>query len=134
MVVSVVIFVLLMFTLIGGPMVLADWRRKRRETVIGRQIALTDALDERFGAIVAPAVMKPLFGPWEVRIAMPFLRSAVVARMLSVIDDVFADGEPMPSSPYRIIFTVAQNAHRSGSARGAHEPAERWAQTSVGAA
>ena len=134
MVVSLVTFGLMMFTLIGGPMVLSDWRRKRRETVIARQIALTDALDGRFGPIVAPVVMKPLFGPWEVRIAMPFLRSGVLARMLSVIDDVFADGEPMPSNPYRIIFTVAQNAHRSGAARGVHEPAERWAQTSVGAA
>src|SRR5512144_515687 len=94
MVVSLVTFGLLMFTLIGGPMVLADWRRKRRETVIARQIALTDALDGRFGPIVAPVVMKPPFGPWEVRMAMPFLRSGVLARMLAVIDDVFADGEP----------------------------------------
>lgn len=131
---SVAVFLLLVFLLIGGPMVAADWARKHREAVTARQIALTDALDGRLGAVVAPVVTKSLFGPWEVRIAMPFLRSTVLARILSVIDDVFAGGEAVPSSAYRIILTVAEDRRCAGSSRRVHGPAERWAQTPVGAA
>ncbi len=132
--ISAAVFLLLAFLLVGGPMLLADWVRKRREMVTARQIALTDALDAHLGAVVAPVVVKSLLGPWEVRIAMPFLRSAVLARMLSVIDDVFADGEAMPSSSYRIVLTVAEDARRIRSTRGVRGPAGRWAHTPVGAA
>lgn len=128
------VFTVLAFVMIGGPMFLVDWARERREAMTARQIALTDALDGRFGAIVAPVVTRPLFGPWEVRIAMPFLRSAVLAQMLSVIDDVFADGEAMPSSAYRITLTVASDSRGAASAHGVRAPAERLAHTSVGAA
>jgi len=127
MIASTGAFTVLVFMTIGGPMVLGDWIRKRREMVISRQIALTDALDGRFGAIVAPVVTRSLFGSWEVRIAMPFLRSAVLAQMLSVIDDVFADGEAMPSSAYRITLTVAQDAQRAGSKHGMGGPEEQLA-------
>ena len=131
---SVAAFLLMVFLLIGGPMVVADWARKHRDAVTARQIALTDALDGRFGAVVAPVVTKSLFGPWEVRIAMPFLRSTVLARMLSVIDDVFVEGDAVPSSAYRIILTVAEDPRRVGASRQVHGPAGRWAQTPVGAA
>ena len=127
MITSTGAFVVLVFVMIGGPVVLLDWARKRREMVIARQIALTDALDGRFGAIVAPVVTRPFFRSWEVRIAMPFLRSAVLAPMLSVIDDVFADGEARPSSAYRITLTVAEDSRRAGSKRGMGGPEEQWA-------
>lgn len=133
-VLSIAAFLLLVFLLVGGPMVVADWARRHREAVIARQIALTDALDGRLGAIVAPVVTKTFFGPWEVRIAMPFLRSAMLARMLSVVDDVFADGEAVPSSAFRIILTVAEDARRVVSSHPVHGPAERWAETPAGAA
>lgn len=132
-IISVAAFLLLAFLLVGGPMVLADWTRKRREMLTARQIALTDALDGQLGMLVAPVVAKSLFGPWEVRIAMPFLRSAVLTRMLSVIEDVFAEGEAMPSRAYRIVLTVADGA-RPAESRGVRGPAERWAHTPVGAA
>jgi hypothetical protein len=127
MITSTVAFVVLVFVMIGGPVVLLDWARKRRKMVIARQIALTDALDGRFGAIVAPVVARPLFGSWEVQIAMPFLRSAVLAQMLSVIDDVFADGEAMPPSAYRITLTVAEDSRRARSKHGMGGPEEQWA-------
>jgi len=128
MMVGSAVLVVLVFTLVGGPMVLADWARKRREAVIARQIELTDALDRRFGAIVAPVVERPLFGSWEVRIAVPFLRSAVLSQMLSVIDDVFADGETMPASTYRITLSVAQDSRHVASEHEAGGRDEHWAQ------
>ncbi len=131
---SVTGFLLLVFTIIGGPMILVDRTRNRQAAVIARQIALTDALDGRLGVIVAPTVTKSVFGSWEVRIAMPFLRSTVLARMLAVIDDVFADGEAVSPSAYRIILTVAQDARRAESVRGLSGRAEKLVQTPVGAA
>lgn len=97
-------FVLLGFVLLGGPMCLVDWSRKRREQAIERQIMLTDALDGQLGAIVAPVVKKPLLGPWEIRIAVPCLRSVVVAGILSVVDDVFSDVAGIGASAYRVVL------------------------------
>ena len=79
MVMGGVEFVLLGFVLVGGPVLLMDWLRGRRQTAIERQIALTDALDEQLGAIVAPMVTRRLFGPWEIQLVVPYLRSAVMA-------------------------------------------------------
>lgn len=134
-VISATLFVLLAFTLVGGPMVLTDWVRKRRQAVIARQIELTDALDGRLGAMVAPVVTKPLFRPWEVRIAVPLICSSVQARMISVIDDVFAGGEGVTPSAYRIILTVADGSRYAASEPGAGRPPdERWADTPMAAA
>lgn len=114
-------FLMVGFALIGGPMVLTDWVRKRREVVIARQIALTDALDGQFGAIVTPVVTRPLFSPWEVRIALPLHRSAILTRMLAAVNEAFSRVEgPNPSS-YRILLRVTpdvQNADGSGSPVG----------------
>jgi len=114
-------FLLVGFAVIGGPMVLTDWVRKRRETVIARQIALTEALDGRFGAIVTPVVAKPLFRPWEVRIAVPLHRSAILARMLGAVDEAFFGVEGPGPRSYRILLSVppdVQRAAGSGSPMG----------------
>ena len=55
MVVSGVAFALVVFVLVGGPMIVVDWSRRRRRMAIERQIALTDALDGRLGSMVSPA-------------------------------------------------------------------------------
>ena len=106
-------FLMVGFALIGGPMVLTDWVRKRREAVIARQIALTDALDKRFGTIVAPVVTRPLFSPWEIRITVPLHRFPILARMLAALDEVFSGLEgPNPGS-YRILLRVTPDVQRA---------------------
>lgn len=134
MVIAVAVFSVLAFALLGGPMLLSDWARKRREIEIARQIALTDALDGRLGAVVAPIVTKTLFGPWEVRIAAPLLLPAAQARMLSVIDDVFADSTGIAPDSYRVILTVPPDARRAASGGTRCTPEQRLAHTSAGAA
>ena len=104
--ISVVTFLLLGFALLGGPMILVDWLRTRRQTAIDRQIALTDALDGRFGAMIAPVVTKPFFGPWEIQIAVPLRLSAALPRILSVVDDVFSGVKEGSTSPYRIVLST----------------------------
>jgi hypothetical protein len=133
MMVSGAVFVLLGFVLIGGPMLLADWSRKRRQTAIERQIALTDALDGRLGPIVSPVVKKPLFGPWEIQIAVPFLQSATVARILSMVDEVFSSFERQGSNSYRIFLSA-----KPGSLEGTRAPRtprspKRWAGNPIAA-
>ncbi|HYL80661.1 MAG TPA: hypothetical protein VEU07_07610, partial [Candidatus Acidoferrum sp.] len=66
------VFSLVVFVVVGGPALLADWLRTRSEEAIRRQIALTDAIDSQLGPIVSPVVKNPLWGPWQVQIAVPF--------------------------------------------------------------
>ncbi len=134
MVVSGAAFVPLGFVLVVGPMLLVDWSRKRRQEVIRRQIALTDALDGQFGAIVSPTVKKPLFGPWEIRIAVPFHRSAMVARILSVVDDVFSGLEGIGSRSHRIFLSATQSSLRESRAARTPRSTNRWAGNPIAAA
>ena len=134
MLVSVAAFVLLGSTLVGGPLLLIDWARERRRTVIERQIALTDALDGQLGPIVAPVVTKPVFGPWEIQIAVPYLRSAVLARILSVVDDIFAGVEGGGGPSYRIVLSATQDPLRETAGRRTRRLRKRWAGDPIAAA
>jgi len=129
-----VTLVLFLFVLCGGPMFLVDWLRKRRQEEIARQIALTDAIDGQLGAAVAPVVTKPFFGPWEIRIAVPLHQSGKVARILSVVDEVFPGVEGARSRPYRLFLTARPDP--PPGTRGSRRPgsATRWAGNPIGAA
>jgi hypothetical protein len=134
MVVSGAAFVLLLFVLVGGPMRLADWSRKRRQQETARQIALTDALDGQLGAIVSPVVRKPLFGPWQIQIAVPFHRSATVARILSVVDKVFPDVDGAGSRHYQIFLSAKPDSLRETRAPRTPRSTKRWARDPIPAA
>lgn len=121
MMVSAITFVVLGFVLVGGPMLVVERSRKRGRTVIERQVALTDALDGQLGPIVAPVVMKPVFDPWEVQIVLPFRRSAVLALILSAVDDVFAGVEGGNGPSYRIVVSAKQNLLTEAGGCHGHE-------------
>lgn len=95
--------VVLGFALVAGP-VLVDRSRRRRALAVERQIALTDALDGRLGPVVAPVVRKPLWGPWEIRIAVPFLHPAALATILAVVEDTLGGMPDLDSRPYRVVL------------------------------
>jgi hypothetical protein len=102
--------VLFAFLLIGGPMLLMDWLRNRRQEVIRRQIVLTEAIDGRLGAIVAPTVRKPLWGPWQIQIAVPFARPATVGMVLAVAHEVLSIADRMNPDHYQIVLTPKEDA------------------------
>jgi hypothetical protein len=77
---------------------LVDRRRARRDAAVTRQIAVTDALHRRFGAIVAPVVRPRGRGWWEIAVAVPFERPAVVAGVLTSVDEVFG------RAPYEVVL------------------------------
>ena len=134
MLVSVTAFLLIGFALVGGPMFLVDWTRKQWQTAIERQIALTDLLDGQLGPILAPVVKKPLFGPWEIHIAVPFFRSAMVARILAAVDEVFSGVEGAGSPRYRIFLTARPDSLRETRASRTLRPTKRWAGKPLAAA
>jgi hypothetical protein len=134
MVISGAAFVLLLFVLIGGPMLLVDWFRERRRQEIARQIALTEAIDEQVGVIVAPVVRRPLFGLWEIQIAVPFHLSATLARILSVVDQVFSDVEGSGPHPYRVFLSAKPDSLRETPSPRVPQSVRRWADSPITAA
>jgi len=96
----------LLIAFVGGPMFLMDWLRKQRLMEIEHQIVLTDALDREFGGIFAPVVTKPVMGPWEIHIAVPYIESTIMARLFSVVDNVFGGVLGMAPTSYQIFLSA----------------------------
>jgi uncharacterized membrane protein len=65
-----------------------EQRQARRRDEVLRQIALTDALHARLGAVVAP-VVRWRDRAWRVAVAVPFERPEVVAAVLATVHDAF---------------------------------------------
>jgi hypothetical protein len=68
-----------------------DRRAKRHGLEIQRQIALTDAIHARLGAIAAPVVRLGREG-WHIAVAVPFERPAVVDVVLAAVHKEFGRG------------------------------------------
>ena len=66
-------------------------RQRRRLAEIERQIALTDALHARLGALVAPVVHRRGHS-WQVAVAVPYERPAVVTSVLDTVEQQFGRG------------------------------------------
>jgi hypothetical protein len=100
------------FVWIGAPILLITWVRNRRREIANRQIALTDALDGALGMVVTPVVKKPLWGRWQIHIAVPLTRPSLVGRILAVAHEVLSAGDPPAQDQYQIILTPKQDANR----------------------
>jgi hypothetical protein len=82
--------VLIFATLIAAVaalLLVAERRQARRQHEVSRQIALTDALHARLGAVVAPVVRRRQRA-WQVVVAVPFERPEVVTAVLATTDEV----------------------------------------------
>lgn len=111
-VLGMVAFSLLVFVLMGGPAILTDWLRKRREAATWCQIAITDAIDSQFGPIVSPVVRYSMWGLWQVQIAVPIMQPGAVGRILQLVDEVLTTTGHTPVEEYRIVLTPKQDAIR----------------------
>ena len=67
---------------------LADRRQRRVQAEVERQIALTDALHARLGALLAPVVRRR-GGLWQVSVALPVETPALVGTVLTTTEEVF---------------------------------------------
>ena len=74
--------------LTAALLVMAERRANRVQAEVARQIALTDALHARLGALVAP-VVRQRAGVWRITVAVPTEQPAVVGAVLTTVDEVF---------------------------------------------
>jgi hypothetical protein len=86
------------FAAVAALLFLAERRQQRRRDEILRQVALTDALHARLGALVAP-VVRWRRRAWRVAVAVPFERPAVMAAVLATAADVF------DQAPYEVVLS-----------------------------
>jgi hypothetical protein len=100
---------------VAALMELAGWLQRRRDAAIARQVALTDAIASELGAVVAPVVKRPLWGPWLIEIAVPFSRPATIARVLSIAHRVLCFAGRRAAGPYRIVLTPQEEPARGGA-------------------
>ena len=84
--------------------------QRSREHVIERQIALTNAIHAELGAVAAPVVVKPVFGPWRVTFAVPFGRPALVEQLVVITSRVLASVSP---AGIRIVLTPRVDVPRA---------------------
>lgn len=77
------------FAAVLGLLALAHWRDRRQHEVQARQIALTEVIHERLGAVAAPVVRRRR-GRWHVQLAVPFERPIVVEALLALVRETFA--------------------------------------------
>jgi len=82
------------FAIVVALLAWANRRERRRRETHARQIALTDSVHERLGAVAAPVVRRRRRG-WQVCIAVPFERPFVVEALLAIVRETFAprDGD-----------------------------------------
>jgi hypothetical protein len=117
---------LLAFFWIGVPILLTTWLRKRRQEATLWQIALTDAIDGTLGMIVAPVVKQPLWGPWQIQLALPFNRPSAAGRVLAVAHQVLSASDRVGPGRFQVILTPKPEPVRQGSGTHASRSAERW--------
>jgi hypothetical protein len=102
--------------LLGAVLGLLAWtsrRARRRGEVVARQIALTDAVHERLGAVVAPVVRRRRRGGWQVRIAVPFERPAVTEALQAIVLEAFA---PLSHDPRSVEMVLTRQSAAAGTA------------------
>jgi hypothetical protein len=100
----------------------ADVRSRRRDEVVERQIAVTDAIHRELGAVVAPVVHRWGTNGWRVLIAVPVDNPPIVQHVLEIVHRTL---QPVP---YAIVLTAQRQGFAGrGTGRGRHPLLERAA-------
>ena len=108
------------FAIVLALLAWANHRERRRRETHARQIALTDSVHERLGAIAAPVVRRRRRG-WQVRIAVPFERPFVIEALLAIVRETFA-----PRVEIVLTRQVAPPAPARGAGRDVRKESLSW--------
>ena len=108
--------------LILGVIVAPGWLERRRREAGELQGTLTDAIDAEVGPIVAPVVKRPIWGPWQIEIAVPLGRRDTVGRILARAHKMLSAVDGMRPGAYRLVL-----AHKSDAIRFPRNPRPRRA-------
>jgi len=82
------VFAVSPLALVAVLLTVVERRGRRRHAEIARQIALTDALHARVGALVAP-VVRHRRRTWQVSVAVPTDDAGLVGAVLAAVDEMF---------------------------------------------
>ena len=104
------------FGVVFGLLAWAGHRERRRRDLTARQIALTDGIHERLGAVAAPVVRRGRHC-WQVRIDAPFERPAVIRALLAVVHEAFVERDGDRRS-VEIILTRQPDIRRAPGVAG----------------
>ncbi|MEX2147766.1 MAG: hypothetical protein WED01_12215 [Candidatus Rokuibacteriota bacterium] len=110
---AVLVLVMLPVLALGALLALVTRLQRSRAHVIAQQIALTDAIHAELGAVAAPVVAKPVFGPWRVSFAVPFGRPALVEQLVVITSRVLGAASP---AGVRIVLTPRADVPRARAA------------------
>jgi len=119
---SCVMIAAMPLVLLVGLLAWAEHRERRRREVEARQIALTDMIHERLGAVAAPLVRRHR-GRWHVRIAVPFERPTLVERLLAIVRETFA---PSDRRSLEIVLTRQPSPTKRAVERGVRRESLSW--------
>ena len=120
---QVLLAVLFMASLFGGPVVLVDWLRKRRRETVMQQIALTDTIYAQFGSIASPVVKRPLWGPRQIQFQVG---PGAAAEALVAAHEVLSVADRMNLRRYQIVLTPSQEPIRGEEKTRARQSTKRW--------
>lgn len=85
-----VLVALVPFVIVIGLLAFSTRLERARAARMARQVAVTDAIHRELGAVVAPVLEGRAWQPQRLRIAVPFDRPALVARVLALAQEVLA--------------------------------------------
>src|SRR5262245_2584656 len=109
------------FAVVFGLLAWTSRRERDRREVQARQVALTDSVHERLGAVAAPVVHRRRRG-WQVRIAVPFERPAVTAALLAIVLEAF----PPTGCDERLLEIVLTRQRDAPATNHAEARGVRW--------
>ena len=114
------------FDALFGGLVWASRRERLRQEVRARQVAVTDCIHERLGAVAAPVVRRHR-GLWQVSVAVPFEHSALTEAILTVVLEAFAPHDRDRRS-LEIVLTrqLGPSATKSTSIRSIRRESPSW--------
>ena len=93
---------------------LLEWANRaarRREAVIGRQIALTDAIHRELGAVVAPEVSGSATRGWIVSVGVALRSESMVAAVARITDELFRRLDAQDPPRVRLMLIARPPVH-----------------------
>lgn len=113
------------FAALVGALAWASRRERLRREVHTRQVALTDSIHERLGAVAAPVVRRCRRG-WQVRIAVPFERPVLTEALLAIVREAFARPDRDRHSLEIVLTRQLDPPAKPASARGVRKESPSW--------
>jgi hypothetical protein len=116
--------------------------QRARDAEIGRQVAVTDAIHAELGPVVSPVVKRRFGRGWQVEIAVPFERPAIVGRVVTIAHAALFRADARTADRVEVVLTAQEaqvqraNVRRLNSAGAAQlATSERevlaWTDTST---